>query len=394
MASSASRTLAVILSPLEQSLVRKRYVIGMALALVAILLRWMLDPMLGHSAFYPTLYVAVLASAITCGLGPSVLTAVTGFTGILYWFVDQRQTFLVRDHADIRTSIGCLFVCAALITLGEANRKKQLELNESHLELEQRVLERTFELANEVEVRRNAERELRTLSLRLMAIQDDERRRIARDLHDSAGQLLAALKMAIHSLRHSKRALPDISKIADEMDSLCDEALREIRTNSYLLHPPMLDERGFVSATQWLLDGYSGRSGVGAEFTVAADMGRFPPKVELALFRVLQEALTNVHRHAKCSNVHVDLSLRNRDLVLKIRDNGRGFNPERLAISPDFKPKTSVGLAGMRERLRELGGRLEIESSESGTLLRVTIPASALQPTGVAQPTATSASRS
>lgn len=391
MASSASRNLAVVLSPLEQSLVRKRYLIGIALAVVAILLRWMLDPLLRHSAFYPTLYVAVLASALTCGLGPSVLTAVTGFTGILYWFVDQRQTFLVRNHADIHTSIGCVFVCAALITLGEANRKKQLKLNESHSELEQRVIERTRELANEVEVRRNAERELRTLSLRLMAIQDEERRRIARDLHDSAGQLLAALKMAIHSLRHSKRALSDISKIADEMDSLSDEALREIRTTSYLLHPPMLDERGFVSATQWLLEGYSGRSGVSAEFTVAGEMGRFPSKVELALFRVLQEALTNVHRHAKCSNVHVDLRLRSCDLVLEIRDNGRGFNPERLAAFRDAQPRTSVGLAGMRERLGELGGRLEIESNQSGTLLRAMIPVSALHSADIPEPVATSA---
>jgi len=120
-------------------------------------------------------------------------------------------------------------------------------------------------------------------------------------------------------------------------------------------------------------------------------MGRFPSKVELALFRVLQEALTNVHRHAKCSNVHVDLRLRNRDLILEIRDNGRGFSPECLAAFRDAQPRTSVGLAGMRERLRELGGRLEIESNHSGTRLQAIIPVSALHSTDIAEASATSA---
>jgi signal transduction histidine kinase len=227
-----------------------------------------------------------------------------------------------------------------------------------------------------------------------MAIQDEERRRIARDLHDSAGQLLCALKMAIASLRHLGKTLPDISKLADEMDSLSDEALREIRTTSYLLHPPMLDEGGIVSAAQWFLDGYSGRSGVKAEFAVANDIGRFAPKVELALFRVLQEALTNVHRHAKCSNVHVALNLRNRDLILEVRDDGRGFRPERLSAFQDSKSKASVGLAGMRERMRELGGRLEIESNESGTLLRAIVPVSTSHSANVPHPILASAYRS
>jgi signal transduction histidine kinase len=391
MATSASRTLAVALAPLEQSFVRKRFMIGIALGVLAILSRWMLDGLLGHSAFYPTLYVAVLASALTCGLVPSVLTALTGFTGILYWFVDTRQAFLVTEREDINTSIGCLFVCAALITLGEVNRKKQLRLNESHSELEQRVDERTCELAKEIEVRRNAERELRILSLRLMAVQDEERRRIARDLHDSAGQLLAAIKMAIASLRQPGRTLADISRITDEMDNLSDEAIREIRTTSYLLHPPMLDERGLVSATEWFLNGYSGRSGVKAELTAVSDLGRFPSKVELALFRVLQEGLTNAHRHAKCSIVDVDLRLGVHELVLEIHDNGQGFSPEGLAAFRNSKPTTSVGLAGMRERLRELGGRLEIESGKSGTLLRAIVPVSALRQADVAQTTASSA---
>jgi signal transduction histidine kinase len=359
--------------PLHQEDVRRRYLIGIGLAAGAILLRWLLDPLLGHSAFYVTLYVAVLASALVCGLGPSILTAVLGFGGIVYWFVDLRHLLPISNR-DIHSSIACVFVCTALVILGKINRDKQLKLNESHAELERRIAERTSQLADEVQVRRQAEDELRSLSVRLMAVQDEERRRIARDLHDSAGQTLAALRMTIALLSEAARTLPTVAKLADEMDSLSQEALREIRTNSYLLHPPMLDEAGFASAAQWFVDGYSARSGLTVEFNVSDNIGRLPSRVDLALFRVLQEALTNIHRHARCSNVIVGLALESDELVLHIEDNGRGFSKERLQSFRESQPSTSVGLAGMRERLRELGGKLEIESDASGTILQARIP--------------------
>jgi signal transduction histidine kinase len=361
-------------SPLQQEHLRRRYLIAIGLAVGAILLRWLLNPLLGHSAFYVTLYVAVLASALVCGLGPSILTAVLGFGGIVFWFVDLRHALPISNRTDIHSSIACVFVCAALVILGEINRDKQLKLNESHGKLERRIAERTSQLADEVQVRRQAEDELRSLSVRLMAVQDEERRRIARDLHDSAGQTLAALTMTIASLSEVAGTLPAVAKLADEMDSLSQEALREIRTTSYLLHPPMLDEAGFASAAQWFVEGYSARSGIKVEFNVSDNIGRLPSRVELALFRVLQEALTNIHRHARCSNVVVGLALESDELVLHIEDNGRGFSKERLQSFRESQPSTSVGLAGMRERLRELGGKLEIDSDASGTILEARIP--------------------
>ncbi|MFZ0229029.1 MAG: sensor histidine kinase, partial [Mycobacterium sp.] len=188
------------------------------------------------------------------------------------------------------------------------------------------------------------------------------------------GQTLAALRMTIASLSQVASASPAVAKLADDMESLSQEALREIRTTSYLLHPPLLDEVGFASAAQWFVDGYSTRSGIKVEFNVSDDIGRLPSRVDLALFRVLQEALTNIHRHARCSNVTVGLALEIDELVLRIEDNGCGFSKERLQNFRESQPSISVGLAGMRERLRELGGRLEIESDSSGTILRARIP--------------------
>jgi signal transduction histidine kinase len=349
-------------------------------------LRWLLEPVLGHSGFYVTLYMAVVFTALVCGLGPSILTSAVGFLGIVYWFVDTRYSLAVARRSDIHGIIGCLLVCTVLVALGETNRRKQLKLNESHENLEQRVMERTSDLsdtlatlASEVQVRERAEEELRNLSVRLMQVQDEERRRIARDLHDSAGQSLAAIKMSLASLRAIGDAVPNFQQFVDDLDALSDEALREIRTTSYLLHPPLLDEAGFASAAQWFVEGFSKRSGIHVQFGVSDDIGRLSGNVDLVLFRVLQEALTNVHRHSRCSAVGIGLTLEAREIVLQVSDNGRGFSEERLQSFRESKGNAGVGLAGMRERVRELGGRLEIQSDSSGTRLQARVPALGVQ---------------
>ena len=235
---------------LPQRHVWERYGVALASAVLAILMRGLLEPWLGHAGFYVTVYLAVVYSAAVCGLWPSVLTGVVGTTGIVYWFVDPRNSFGIADTRDIHGLIACVIACVALIALGDANRRKQLRLNQAHEKLEQRVEERTADLSqalanveSEMKVRKRAEEQLRSLTAHLMTIQDEERRRIARDLHDTAGQTLAAIKMSLDMLQRAASSAPHIGGLVDDLNILTDEALQEIRTTSYLLHPPYSTKR-------------------------------------------------------------------------------------------------------------------------------------------------------
>lgn len=218
--------------------------------------------------------------------------------------------------------------------------------------------------------------ELQTLSQRLLKVQDEERRRMARDLHDSTGQTLTALKILVtimqRKLGNDKRNCEELSAIAH----LVDEALQEIRTASYLLHPPMLDEAGFTSAAQWYVEGFAKRSGMTVRMDFAPEVQRLPDNIEIALFRVLQESLTNVHRHSGTSEVDVYFRREVQAVILEVRDYGCGIPQEWLSgLGPPVRD-TGVGLAGMRERLNELKGGLEIEPAAPGTRLRAIIPLS------------------
>jgi signal transduction histidine kinase len=211
----------------------------------------------------------------------------------------------------------------------------------------------------------------RHLSMRLLRLQDEERRRFARELHDSLGQYLAALKINLGQIDVSSRH----AGLLKESLKLTDEALTQTRTLSYLLHPPMLDETGLASASQWFVEGFSRRSGINVECVFPKDDVRLPSDVELTLFRVLQEALTNVHKHSKSTEVWVTLSYGSGCVRLTIKDAGKGIPKELLCrLQRDGGQAGGVGLAGMRERVRELGGELKIESSRKGTALIVTIP--------------------
>jgi signal transduction histidine kinase len=390
-----------ILAPVPRQSVRKRYAIAIAAAVVAILLRWILDPILGHVAFYVTLYVTVTFCAVVCGFAPAILSGLLGFLGIFYWFVDPRHSLSIIRQPEIHAIVGCFLVCAVLIALGEANRRKQLRLNETilalttearerkraeeelrqaHDESEQRVVERTAELSralarleSEIKVSEKKEEQLRNLSLRLMTLQDEERRRIARELHDSAGQTLAAMKMSIALIRRSNMASPAFSRLVDDLDALADEALQEVRTTSYLLHPPLLDEAGIASAARWFVEGFARRSGIQVDCHVPEKMDRPSRDCELVLFRVLQESLTNVHRHSGASAASIRLTCDTDQLQLEVCDNGRGIPEERLRRF-NTSVGTGVGITGMRERVRELGGRLEIRSVKTGTTISVALP--------------------
>jgi len=225
-------------------------------------------------------------------------------------------------------------------------------------------------LAAELERREQAEASLHKLSARILRIQDEERRKFARDLHDSLGQYLVAAKMNIDSLAAK---IPNQPTLADS-SQLLDHALGETRTISHLLHPPTLDETGFASAARWYLEGFSKRSGITTTIDLPPNLGRLDPSVELALFRVLQESLTNIHRHSQGTQAEVALALTPQTVTLRVRDNGKGIARDTLRRFRKDGLSSGVGLAGMRERLRELGGHLAIDSSSAGTQLTATLP--------------------
>jgi signal transduction histidine kinase len=216
--------------------------------------------------------------------------------------------------------------------------------------------------------------ELQSLSLRLIKVQDEERRKLSRDLHDSTGQTLAALKMSVVFLQRHCKEDPAKMALADDVAKLANQALEELRTMSYLLHPPLLDEVGFSSAAEWYTEGFAKRCGVTVSLDLATDHERLPRRIEIALFRVLQESLTNVNRHSGAAEVSVCLRHHPEKIVLQIQDNGCGIPAERLVRLRETSAETGVGLAGMRERMHELNGQLEMESDSHGTTMRAVVP--------------------
>jgi PAS domain S-box-containing protein len=222
----------------------------------------------------------------------------------------------------------------------------------------------------------DSEKSLRQLSLRLLQTQDEERRRIGRDLHDSVGQYLVGLKMKVDSLKSSaQRNEPRNSNELAECSQLIEEAISEVRTISYLLYPPMLEELGLKSAVPWYLDGFTKRSGIKTSFEVSPEFDRISGDLELALFRVLQESLTNVHRHSGSSTAIVRLLAKDQTVILQVIDQGKGTQSKNLEDrAQDWMGTFGVGLRGMNERLRQLGGTLELFSSQEGTTVSATLP--------------------
>jgi signal transduction histidine kinase len=220
--------------------------------------------------------------------------------------------------------------------------------------------------------RKRAEDALHRLSTRLLQSQDAERRRIARELHDSTGQNLAALAMHLTRLSESSADLPsDARQSLSTCLLIADQCSREIRILSYLLHPPMLDELGLASALQWYVDGFGQRSGIQVDLEVSPALGRLPQEVEIALFRVVQECLTNIHRHSGSATATIRLAKQPDRVALEVQDAGRGM----MIADTDGRPtELGVGVMGMRERVQELGGQLSIESGQRGTTVRATLP--------------------
>jgi signal transduction histidine kinase len=225
-------------------------------------------------------------------------------------------------------------------------------------------------LMDQVIARSRAELMQRALSAKVLTLQDEERRRFARELHDSVGQQLVAMKMAI-SVLHAK--FPGEMSVQDCL-KLLDDSISETRTISHLLHPPLLDEAGLNSASRWFVEGFGKRSGIDVNLDIHDGAGRLPEATELVLFRVLQESLTNVHRHSGAKRADVRLLRTGDQVILRVRDYGNGVPPAVLQSLGEDGSGGGVGLAGMTERIREIGGSLEIKSSATGTEVVARVP--------------------
>jgi two-component system, chemotaxis family, CheB/CheR fusion protein len=213
------------------------------------------------------------------------------------------------------------------------------------------------------------------MSARLMRVQDDERRRVARELHDSTAQSLAGLMMNMNQLsRMLQKSDPKILTTLAESRALADESIREIRTISYLLHPPLLEEAGLASALRWFIDGFGNRSKIRVTLAIPAQMPRLVAATELALFRIAQEGLTNVHHHSGSRSAHVEVTVTSSQVILQISDRGKGLPADIWKPQGGISRTPGVGIASMRERVKELGGTLEFDSSRRGTTLRATLP--------------------
>jgi signal transduction histidine kinase len=248
----------------------------------------------------------------------------------------------------------------------EAEKAKEA-LKRINEELAARVQERTAELE-----RRNSE--IQDLSRRLLRVQDDERRRISRELHDSTGQLLVSLKLNLAVLANSQSAVQKQALI-EGASAMVDEMTRQLRTMSYLLHPPLLDEAGLGPALKWYVEGFCQRSEIAVQLDLPADVERLARDMELTIFRVVQESLTNVHRHSQSRTAQVKLKTDAACVFLEITDQGTGFPvSSRSGATNGGAVSYGIGIRGMRERIQQFDGELQVTSGPSGTSLRAVLP--------------------
>lgn len=277
--------------------------------------------------------------------------------------------------------IGMLF--SATILLAWTAHAKSRELAQARDQLEFRVQERTAELESlnktleaEVEERTFAEASLRDLSGRLLQLRDEEQRRLARELHDSTAQIVGALAINLERLQEAV-VVGNSSKVHTllaQSNDLAEQATADLRTISHLLHPPILDDLGLEGALPWYIVGFTNRSGIVVRLNMQDDLGRFPREIELTVFRILQESLTNIYRHSGSSTADITVFRGNDELTLRISDCGRGIPPGILTVGGNSRGMLGIGISGMRERVRQMEGHLEIDSGAGGTCITVVLP--------------------
>jgi PAS domain S-box-containing protein len=282
-----------------------------------------------------------------------------GADGVFRWFLTRVSPF--RDQQ------GKVTRWFGTNTNIDEHRRLLRSLSDARDQLERRVDERTAEL-------KSANESLRDLSVRLLKVQDEERRRLARELHDSVGQILAALSMNIAVVQEQAHKLDSGgARAVSENAELLQQVSKEIRTMSHLLHPPLLEIAGIASALRWYVDGFAERSAIKVDLDLPDDFDRLSNELELAVFRIVQECLTNIHRHSESETAAITIRRDDRVLTIQVRDHGKGI-PLEKQLELTETSRGGVGLRGMRERLRQVSGTLELQSDRSGTTVTATVP--------------------
>jgi len=343
-----------------------RYLLSAAALLVAVSVCAGLT-FLGSDRFaHVVLFMAVAFSSWYCGAAPAIVTAGLALLVAAYGLPLNFHAFRAPTTGDSVGLLAFLISSALIIVMGESRRRQNAALWQAQEELELKVQERTADLDN---VNRN----LRDLSARLMQLQDDERRRIARELHDSVGQTLAALSMNLTTVRADIEQLARTAVALNDSEGLVREMVTEVRTISHLLHPPLLDELGLASALRWYVGGFSQRSNIKVDLDMPEDFLRLPAEMETAIFRVVQECLTNIHRHSGSPVARIRVREREGHAQVEIEDKGKGIPPKKLQEMASAGTP-GVGIRGMQERIRQLGGTMEINSGPNGASVTVRLP--------------------
>jgi signal transduction histidine kinase len=286
--------------------------------------------------------------------------------GTIWILSHDESTHFDAEDVRIMTSLA-EFTTSALLMIQLLNAEQSARRN-----AETRLEDTVIALREQVAERTRTEENLRQLTGRLVQLRDDERRRLARELHDSVGQLLAAMSMNQANVLADKQLSPMVASAVSENAALLAQVSTEIRTISHLLHPPLLDEVGLAFGIRGYLEGFAERSRMKVDLELADDFGRLPLALETAIFRIVQECLTNIHRHSESATAKIRVTRSSKHICLEVADKGKGMPPEKLW---EIEMGTSgVGLRGMRERIRLFGGSLEIHSDSTGTTVTARFP--------------------
>src|ERR1700719_1776028 len=356
MESSMHPRFANLLDGLAKAL--RPYLVALLAVVFAFVVRAILHPLFQGeepATFmgYTTFMVATAFSAWFLGWAPSLLAIGLGLFVGVFFFTPPMYSFSAFSRSELPETITYLVACGVFLLIGIAKQKRTALLVEKSIQIEK------------------ANQRLREMSAHLLRAQDEERRKIARDLHDSVGQYLSAIAMTLAPLIQRAKDLPrDVPERLEQAIEITKVCASEVRTISHLLHPPLLEEMGLSSAVRWYAEGFAARSNIQVDLDLPEDLNRFGSDIELALFRVLQESLTNVHRHSGSKLARVSVGADAHRVWLEVRDHGKGIPQKegRLAFRP------GIGTSGMQERINELSGTLEFTSDKTGTLVKAIIP--------------------
>jgi len=304
-----------------------------------------------------------------------------GFTHLMEMIVLWKPVYWLAGGVKVITAMASVITAIALppqlpkvhqmILAEKVSEERKRGLEQKNVELSRA----NEHLRSEMEKRIAAEESLKDLSARLLRAQDDERRRFARELHDSVGQLLTGAVLSLSAVRRRAEGLGNgSSELLSECADCLTQSLREVRTISYLLHPPMLDETGLGDALHWYVRGFAERSGVQVALDISSNLDQLSRDLRTAVFRIVQESLTNIHMHSGSATAEISLRKSDAHIQLQVRDHGKGMPPESLGPNGREQLLHGVGIRGMRERVVQLEGELRIESGEQGTLLEVILP--------------------